>query len=171
MEMGAMNGRGNDPNAILNETRDIDRGIETIERNLEKLKKLQNSAIADPDTSQNTQTNRQIDALNAETMNLYRNFTERIQRIRSQPASNDARNKAQVERVRGKLQKLIGQYQEEDFQYRKKLEKQVERQLRIVNPNATDEEVKAAIEDPSNPVFQQAVSIPMHIHRALLIMI
>ena len=95
MEMGAMNGRGRDPNAILNETTDIDRGIDTIEQNLQRLRFLQQRAIDDPDASQNTQTNREIDALNSDTMTLYRNFTERIRKIKSQKESGQSGTQAQ----------------------------------------------------------------------------
>ena len=59
-----------DPNAILNECREIDRGIDSIERNLERLRFLQTRAIDDPDASQGTQTNRELDGLSTETMTL-----------------------------------------------------------------------------------------------------
>ena len=170
MEMGAVNGRGKDPNAILDETREIDRGIETIEANLKQLQDLQKRALDDPDASQNTQTNRQIDDLTATTMNLYRNFTERIQRIRSLPASSESRNKAQVEKVKNKLRRVIDDYRKQEFLYGKDMRKQQKRQMLIVNPNLTEEELDAAVEDPSrSQVFQQAVSIFWYTYGALLI--
>ena len=159
MEMGAVNGSGRDANAILNETTDIDRGIDTIEQNLQRLRFLQQRAIDDPDASQNTQTNRELDALNSETMTLYRAFGERIRKIKSQPASGDPRNKAQLGKVDRKLKAAIQEYQQVDRDFRRNLGAQLERQYRIVNPNATEQEVRTAVEDTSNnQIFEQAVS-------------
>lgn len=148
-----------DPNAILNECRDIDRGIDSIERNLERLRFLQTRAIDDPDASQGTQTNREIDALSSETMTLYRNFGARIKAIKQQRESGEPRNKPQVGKVDRKLKSAINDYQQVESDFRKKLSEQMARQYRIVKPEATDEEVRAAIEDTSNnQVFSQAVN-------------
>lgn len=148
-----------DPNAILNECRDIDRGIDSIEHNLERLRFLQTRAIDDPDASQGTQTNLEIDALSSETMTLYRNFGARIKAIKQQRESGEPRNKPQVGKVDRKLKNAINDYQQVESDFRKKLSEQMARQYRIVKPEATDEEVRAAIEDTSNnQVFSQAVN-------------
>ena len=167
MEMQPVNGQagaygqqgGRDPNAILNECRDIDRGIDAIERNLERLRFLQQRALDDPDASQNTQTNRELDALGSETMTLYRNFGARIKNIKSQRESGDARNAPQVGKVDRKLKAAINEYQRLESSFRQKLSAQMERQYRIVRPDASEQEVREAIEDTSNnQVFTQAVS-------------
>ncbi|KAI4160233.1 MAG: hypothetical protein L6R39_000228 [Caloplaca ligustica] len=158
--MTAMNGGagGRDPNAILNECREIDRGIDSIERNLERLRFLQQRAIDDTDASQNTQTNRELDALSSETMTLYRNFGHRLKTIKGMKESGDPRNSPQVGRVDRKLKNAINEYQQVDSEFRKKLSAQMERQYRIVRPDASDAEVREAIEDTSNnQVFSQAL--------------
>ncbi len=43
------NMNGNDPNRVLNETRDIDRAIDSLEQELERLKMLQNRHVDDTD--------------------------------------------------------------------------------------------------------------------------
>jgi syntaxin 1B/2/3 len=168
MEMGAMNGQGGgygqpasrDPDAILNECRDIDRGIETIERNLDQLRSLQRRAIDDPDASQNTQTNRELDALTSETMTLYRNFAKRLQMIKSQKASGEPRNAPTVGRIDRKLKNAINQYQQAESEFRRAVSAQMERQYRIVRPDASEQEVREAVEDTSNnQVFSQAVCL------------
>lgn len=159
--MRPLNGQApqRDPNAILNECREIDRGIDSIERNLERLRFLQTRAIDDPDASQGTQTNRELDGLSTETMTLYRNFGARIKAIKQQRESGEPRNKPQVGKVDRKLKNAINEYQQVESEFRKKLSEQMARQYRIVKPEATEEEVRAAIEDTSsNQVFSQAVS-------------
>lgn len=163
--MTAMNGGsgGRDPNAILNECRDIDKGIDSIERNLERLRFLQQRAIDDTDASQNTQTNRELDALSSETMTLYRNFGHRLKTIKGMKESGDPRNSPQVGRVDRKLKAAINEYQQVDRDFRQKLSAQMERQYRIVRPDASDAEVREAVEDTSNnQVFSQAVCSPQH---------
>lgn len=159
--MRPLNGQAaqRDPNAILNECREIDRGIDSIERNLERLRFLQTRAIDDPDASQGTQTNRELDNLSTETMTLYRNFGARIKAIKQQRESGEPRNKPQVGKVDRKLKNAINEYQQVESEFRKKLSEQMARQYRIVKPEASEEEVRAAIEDTSNnQVFSQAVS-------------
>lgn len=147
-----------DPNAILNECRDIDRGIDSIQRNLERLRFLQQRAIDDPDASQGTQTNRELDSLSSDTMTLYRSFAARIKTIKSQKESGEPRNAPQVGLVHRKLQSAINEYQNVEKDFRHKLSAQMERQYRIVRPDASDQEVQEAIQDTSNnQVFSQAV--------------
>lgn len=147
-----------DPNAILNECRDIDRGIDDIQRNLDRLRFLQQRAIDDPDASQGTATNRELDSLSSDTMTLYRNFTARIKGIKSRKESGEPRNAPQVGLIERKLKKAINEYQQVDSEFRHKLSAQMERQYRIVRPDASDQEVQEAIQDTSNQqVFSQAV--------------
>ena len=166
VEMSSMNGQGgaygtqasSDPNAILNECREIDKGIDAIQRNLERLRFLQQRAIDDPDASQGTATNRELDALSSDTMTLYRSFAARIKSIKSQKESGEPRNKPQVGLVDRKLKSAINEYQQVDRDFRHKLSAQMERQYRIVRPDASDQEVQEAIRDTSNQqVFSQAV--------------
>ena len=157
-----------DPNAILNECRDIDRGIDSIQRNLERLRFLQQRAIDDPDASQGTQTNRELDTLSSDTMTLYRSFAARIKTIKSQKESGDPRNAPQVGLVHRKLQSAINEYQNVEKDFRHKLSAQMERQYRIVRPDATDQEVQEAIQDTSNnQVFSQAVCCSVILNQAL----
>ena len=157
-----------DPNAILNECRSIDRGIDEIQKNLERLRFLQQRAIDDPDASQGTQTNRELDSLSSDTMTLYRSFAARIKTIKSQKESGDPRNKPQVGLVDRKLKNAINEYQNVEKDFRHKLSAQMERQYRIVRPDASDQEVQEAIQDTSNnQVFSQAVSCSVLLKSAL----
>lgn len=147
--------------AILNECREVDRGIDSIGRNLERLQLLQQQALDDPDASQNTRTNRELDALSTETMTLYRSFAGRVKKIKQTPGAGDEKNAAQVGRVDRKLKDAIQRYQTVDAEFRKKLQAQMARQYRIVRPDASEAEVREACEDVSSTqVFSQAVSLP-----------
>lgn len=146
------------PNAILNECRDIDRGIDTIERNLEQLRMLQQRTLDDADSSSSSSANQQLDSLSADTMSMYRSLTERVRTIKSNPDSRTPKNNPQVGRVDRRLKSAIQQYQQVESQFRKRTQDQMARQYRIVRPDASEQEVRQAVEDTSNTqVFQQAL--------------
>ncbi|KAL6863112.1 hypothetical protein ACO1O0_003356 [Amphichorda felina] len=155
---GASVGR-TDPNAILNECRDIDRGIEGILHNLDQLRALQQRTLDDADASSTSAANRQLDSLSAETMVDYRTLTERVRQVKSNPDSRTPKNNPQVSRVDRSLKDAIRKYQSYESQFRKRTQDQMARQYRIVRPDASEEEVRAAVEDTSSngQVFQQAL--------------
>jgi syntaxin 1B/2/3 len=155
---GGSFGRQQDPNAILNECREIDKGIDSIEKSLENLRLLQQRCLDDPDSSQHSATNRQLDALSSETMTMYRSFAARIKAIKQQPDSGSPKNAPQVGRVDRRLKAAMNQYQNVESDFRRKLQAQMARQYRIVRPEASDDEVREAVEDTSNQqVFSQAL--------------
>lgn len=155
---GQQFGREQDPNAILNECREIDKGIDDIERNLENIRMLQQRSLDDPDSSQQSSTNKQLDAIGSETMTMYRSFASRIKTLKQQPESGSPKNAPQLGKADRKLKAAINQYQNVESDYRKKLQAQMARQYRIVRPEASESEVREAVEDTSSQqVFSQAL--------------
>jgi syntaxin 1B/2/3 len=158
MANGSQAARQNDPNYILNECREIDRGIDNIKGSLSTLASLQQRSLDDPDSSVQSSTNRQLDAVSSETMTMYRSYAARIKALKQMPESSSAMNSQQVGRVDRKLKTAIQEYQSMDSAFRKKLQEQMARQYRIVRPEASEQEVRDAVEDTSNQqVFSQAL--------------
>ncbi|KAK2749008.1 snare domain containing protein [Colletotrichum kahawae] len=164
MESLAQNAGGfgqssSDPNAILNECRSIDQGIDQIEQNLNQLRMLQERTLTDADTSANSATARQLDALSSETMTQYRSLTDRVRQVKSTPEGQTPKNSPQVGRVDRRLKGAIQQYQQVESQFRKRTQDQMARQYRIVRPDADEREVREAVEDAGAgaQIFQQAV--------------
>lgn len=146
------------PNAILNECRDIDRGIDQIEQNLEQLRALQQRTLDDADSSSSSAANRQLDTMSSDTMAMYRGLTERVRTVKSNPDARTPKFSQQVSRVDRRLKSAIQQYQQVESQFRKRTQDQMARQYRIVRPDASEQEVRAAVEDTSNnQVFSQAL--------------
>ncbi|RCI12906.1 hypothetical protein L249_1340 [Ophiocordyceps polyrhachis-furcata BCC 54312] len=149
---------GGDPNQILNECRDIDRGIDQVEKNLGSLRMLQKRTLDDADSSSSSAANRQLDALSSETMSLYRSLTDRIRTVKSNPESRTPKNNPQVGRVDRRLKAAIQQYQQVESEFRKRTQEQMARQYRIVRPDASESEIRAAVEDTNGgQVFSQAL--------------
>lgn len=154
-QSGAAFGAGN-PTNVLNEIRDIGNGVNGIEQNLQQLRMLQDRALNETDS--NSGTSRQLDQLSADTMASYRELVQRVRELKSKP---DARSyQGQVDRIDRQLKSAIQQFQEVESSHRQKMQGQMERQYRIVRPDADQNEVRAAVEDMSTggqQVFQQAM--------------
>jgi syntaxin 1B/2/3 len=159
VEMSSFGRGGGDPNAILNECRDIDQGIDRIERNLDQIRMLQDRSLNDTDQSSGSATSRQLENLSSETMQLYRGLTDRVRTVKSNAESRQPKNAPQVGRVDRRLKQAIQSYQQVESAFRKKTQDQMARQYRIVRPDAPDSEVRAAVEDTANggQIFQQAL--------------
>ena len=148
-----------DPNAILNECRDIDRGVDSVESYINQMDTMYKRLLSDADPARENALRAQAEDLASETKNLYRNLIDRMKSIKQMPDSGAQRNQAQIGRVERKLKAAITSYQKVQTDFRKGLEQQMARQYRIVRPDATDAEVQEAVQDTSNQqIFSQAVS-------------
>jgi syntaxin 1B/2/3 len=159
MEMQSFQqGQASDPNAILNECRDVERGVQDIETgNLEQIKLLQQQVLQSTDTSSNSGPARQLDGLVAETMQQYRSLTDRVRRIKGKPEARSAKNGPHVDRVDRRLRAAMNQFQVLESQFRARMQEQMARQYRIVKPDASEDEVREAVEDTSGQVFSQVL--------------
>jgi syntaxin 1B/2/3 len=162
MEPLAPNGssfaRQGDPNAILNECQAISDGIAVIKEDLDALRRLQKRSLSDTDSSANSETNRNLDAMNSKIMSSYRGLAARIKDIKRQPDSGSPKNAPQVTRVDNSLKGAINEFQKIESQFQRDLKEQMARQYRVVRPNASEAEVQEAVEDTSNQqVFSQAL--------------
>ncbi|KAL7793240.1 t-SNARE [Trichoderma ceciliae] len=147
-----------DPNAIRNECRDISNSVRQVETSLEQIKVLQSRVLSDADSSSSSQSNRQLDTLTTETMATYRTLAERVRTVKSKPEGRSATNSGHVDRVDREVKAVITKYQTVESEFQAAVKQQMGRQYRIVRPDASDEEVQAAVDDTSNgQIFSQAL--------------
>ncbi len=149
---------GNDPNRILNECRAVDTAIDEIEADLQRLKGLQSRYLADTNTSAQSPLRVEVDRTGENIMTKYRGLVSRVKGIKQQPESGNPRNAPQVGKVDRRLKSAINQYQQVEREFRKSSQEQMSRQYRIVRPDASDAEVREAVEDPNNQqIFSSAL--------------
>jgi syntaxin 1B/2/3 len=153
---GQQGGGGADPNAILNECREVDRALDQLDGQLDNLDRTFKQVLARPDMPSAEITN-----LSSQIMTGYRALVSRVKNIKSKPESGNPRNAPQVGKVDRRLKATINRYQNLESDFRRDSQQAAERQYRIVSPDATDAEVQQAVEDPTAPIFQQAVSNPI----------
>ncbi|KAF1951673.1 t-SNARE [Byssothecium circinans] len=145
-------GGGADPNAILNECREVDRALDQLDSQLDNLERTFKQVLARPDMPSGEITN-----LSSQIMTGYRGLVTRVKNIKSKPESGNPRNAPQVGKVDRRLKATINRYQNLESDFRRDSQAAAERQYRIVRPDATEEEVREAVEDPEAPIFQQAL--------------
>jgi syntaxin 1B/2/3 len=150
-----------DPNAILNQCRDVDRGIDTVMSYIDQINSLYRRLLSDADPARENAIRSEAEELARETKNLYRNLIERMKSIKRSPDAGSLRNSPQIGKVERRLKAAIESYQRVQRDFQRGLEAQMARQYRIVRPDATDAEVQEAVQDSSNQqIFSQAVSEP-----------
>lgn len=143
--------RGGDD--VLNQCQAIDKAVDDLESQLVDLQGLHGRVLND------RASNTEVDRRNAEIMAAYRNLGDKLKKVKGNRESGSPRNAPQVGRVDRKLKKAINDYQRVESDFRKQMQEQQARQYRIVNPDASESEVREAIEEPNSQIFQQAVSI------------
>ncbi|KAF2131939.1 t-SNARE [Dothidotthia symphoricarpi CBS 119687] len=143
---------GADPNAILNQCRDVDRALDELDGQLDDLERVFRQVLARPDMPSG-----EITGLSSQIMTGYRALVTRVKNIKSKPESGSPRNAPQVGKVDRRLKTTINRYQTLEAEFRKDSQAAAERQYRIVRPDASEEEVREAVADPEAPIFQQAL--------------
>ena len=147
-----MGGSGTSGRSILEECRAIDQAIEDLESRLTTLQTLHRRVLNDQAPSS------QIDTENTDIMTAYRGLGARLKKIKSSPDSRSPMSAPQVGRVDRRLKNAISEYQRIEAEFRRQMQDQQARQYRIVRPDASEEEVRAAVEDGGGgQIFQQAL--------------
>jgi syntaxin 1B/2/3 len=147
-----------DPNQILNDCRDVDRGIDQIEQDLTGLQSIHYNILhSSGDPRDNRAGNARLEQANDSIIASYTALVQRMKKVKGLRGSAEPRNAPQVGRVDRRLKATINKYQTIERDFRRELQESIARQYRIVRPDATEEEVRQATEDPTQQVFTQAL--------------
>ncbi|KAK4460050.1 protein transport protein SSO2 [Cladorrhinum samala] len=155
VEMGPIGGgRGQ---SILQQCTEIANGVTAVERQVSQLSNLQRRLLDEADSSGESPTKSQVNAMTDDIMDQFRKLTMRVREVKSDPRAGDAVNRAQVGLIERRLKAANQGYQQSENEFRKRMQSQMERQFRIVRPDATEAEARAAVEGNNPQVFQQAL--------------
>jgi len=150
------NGSGSMP-AFYTEISSITETIDQYNANVQKISDIHSRSLgAIGDHSQQEQAAR-LDALIAENRTLSNSVKQRIAAL---AATAQGPQKDQTKVVSRKFMEAIQGYQVVEQEHRKRYREQVERQFKIVKPDATQEEINAILQDDQggSQVFAQALS-------------
>jgi len=107
-------------------------------------------------TSTDPQAAAYADQLNDQARSTREACKNQIKRL-FKLAKGDKAMKTQVEGVKTRFTTLLQEHQVVEKEFRKKVKDRVERQYKIVNPQATEEEVRQVTESDNPQVFSQAL--------------
>lgn len=152
-----------DMNAFFGEISQIQDMIRQIEDNVKRIADLHNRSLNSIDEVASQQAHANLGSISQETSRLTNTVKNRINLLESQTSkvSNGGDKnvrKTQVGSLKNQFKGVIQNYQEVEQVYRQKYRQKQERQFRIVKPDASAQEVKAALdEDNGGQIFSQAL--------------
>ncbi|KAI0928582.1 hypothetical protein AcW1_005786 [Taiwanofungus camphoratus] len=167
----AANGNGNgnantDPmSAFYAEVSSIQEGLAQFSANVARIGELHSRLLSSTDESTSHQTTALLEDLVGSTRVLSNSLKERIQALAQSPAPRpqDTRTRNnQTGLLRSKFVEILQNYQQVERDYRARYKQRVERQFKIVKPDATSEEVDAVVNDTQgggDQIFAQALSV------------
>jgi len=133
--------------------------IRTLTGNISEVGTIHQRVLSNPDQGSSAQ----LETIVASTQILNTKIKDQIKQLEVD-AARSGRNQtkdSQIRTLKSNFKSQLEEYQKEEMAYRQRYRDQIERQYRIVNPEATDAEVREAADaDWGNEgVFQTAVRL------------
>ncbi|EJD53089.1 syntaxin-like protein [Auricularia subglabra TFB-10046 SS5] len=143
--------------AFYDEISSIQETIRTFNANVLKISELHTRSLNSMDESAAKRVGGQLEELMEETSALSAELKQRIKALERQGGSGpDGQARAtQTAFVKSKFVESIQGYQQVEREYRSKYKQRIERQFKIVKPDATPEELQAVVESDDAQIFTQ----------------
>lgn len=138
---------------ILNECQEIDAGITKLQNMFSDIERKQKQSLSstEPLTSE-------VDALIATALDLNRTLKNRIRQVKTKPKHLESSNKPQVDRVERRLKAVMHEFNVIESAFIKEKGNEVVRHLRIIYPDASEEELRELARNRSNAqIFSSTV--------------
>ncbi|KAJ7288975.1 syntaxin [Mycena rebaudengoi] len=162
----ASNGRLSDMPAFLSEVTSIQNSIGTYNANVTRISSL-HSRLFNSLSEEAASLTVQRDTLTAETMALSSDLKERIKLLQVAVTSGRRQEKDMrqnsVTLVRSKFMEALQTYQLVEQEQREKSRQRIERQYRIVKPDATQEELAKVVSEGGDQIFMQTFANSGHL--------
>ncbi|KAH7923522.1 t-SNARE [Leucogyrophana mollusca] len=155
-----LTGDMSDMSAFYSEISSIQDSLKTFNANVARVDELHSRSLNNTDDAAAQRNASQLEELVEDTSALSATLKRRIKALERQGGSGrDGQiRKQQTALVKSKFVDAIQNYQTVEQQYRQKYKQRMERQFKIVKPDATPEEVRAAVNDDSGgQIFSQAL--------------
>ncbi|KAF8503834.1 t-SNARE [Gautieria morchelliformis] len=151
---------GDDMSSFYSEISSIQDSLRMFNDNVSRISDLHSRSLNNMDEASAQRNANQLDGLVEETSALSNELKVRIKNLQKKGGSGrDGQiRKQQTGLVKQKFVEAIQNYQQVEQQYRAKYKQRMERQFKIVKPDATPDEVKAVVnDDQGGQIFAQAL--------------
>ncbi|KAF8902030.1 t-SNARE [Gymnopilus junonius] len=156
---------GNDMSAFYSEISSVQDTLRTFNDNVSRISDLHSRSLNNMDDAAAQRNAAQLDELIEETSAMSVTLKRRIKALEAQggPGRDGQIKKQQAAFVKSKFVEAIQNYQSVEQQYRTKYKQRMERQFKIVKPDATPEEVRAVVNnEQGGQIFSQALMNSRH---------
>ncbi|KAF8969982.1 syntaxin [Flammula alnicola] len=153
-------GAGGDMAAFYSEISSIQDSMQAFNENIKRISDLHSRSLNNMDDVAAQRNAAQLDELVEDTSALSATLKRRVKALEAQGGSGrDGQiKKQQAAFVKSKFVEAIQNYQSVEQQYRTKYKQRMERQFKIVKPDATPEEIRAVVNDEQGgQIFSQAL--------------
>lgn len=156
-QVGTTGNNSNDFVQFMNNINEINENLNHYETIINNIDSLHKNLLTQVNEDREIEIRHQLDNLISQASNLQYQLKTDIKSAQ-QDGLHDANKQAQAENSRQRFLKLIQDYRIIDSNYKDENKEQAKRQYKIVQPEATDEEVEAAISDVGGQqIFSQAL--------------
>ncbi|KAJ3850952.1 syntaxin [Lentinula lateritia] len=155
-----LSGGTDDMSSFYAEISSLQDSIRTFNENVTRIGELHSRSLNNTDDVSAQRNAAQLDELVADTSALSATLKRRVKALeRTAGSGRDGQiRKQQTALVKSKFVEAIQNYQNVEQQYRTRYKQRMERQFKIVKPDASPEEVKAVVNDDSGgQIFSQAL--------------
>ncbi|KDR74012.1 hypothetical protein GALMADRAFT_250740 [Galerina marginata CBS 339.88] len=149
-----------DMTAFYSEISSVQDALRRFNDNVAEISSLHSRLLYNMDDAAAQQNSAQLNELVEETSGLSTSLKQRIKAMETQggPGRDGQIKRQQAAFIKSKFTEAIQNYQSVEQQYRTKYRERMERQFKIINPNATSDEVRAVLDDDQGgQLFSQAL--------------
>ncbi|KAG9103576.1 Plasma membrane t-SNARE, secretory vesicle fusion [Ceratobasidium sp. 370] len=154
-------GDGGDMSAFYTEISSIQDSIRSYNDTVQRIADLHNRSLTQTDEAAAQRNAQQLEQLVEDVNGISRQLQRRIKDLMSKslPGRDGQIRAQQTNLVNAKFVEAIQNYQVVERDYRAKSKQRVERQIKIAKPDATPEEIRAAVNDDAGngQIFSQAL--------------
>jgi len=151
---------GDDMSSFYAEISSIQDALKEYNANVSRISDLHSKSLNNTDDSATQRYARELEDLVQETSAMSNELKRRIKSLEAKRGSGrDGQiRQQQTGLVKKKFVDAIQSYQDMEYQFRTKYKQRLERQFKIVKPDATPEEVRAVVdENQGGQIFSQAL--------------
>lgn len=149
-----------DAGDFFTEVNEIDSDIEVMKRKTQNIRSVHQRSLQDIDAQAIEGTQEELRKLTEDASISNRALSTKI-RILKGKVRGDPGKQAQADRVEKNYKAALIEYQKVIVEFQERVRNQIKRQVKIVKPDATEEELEAAVQDGQGQIFSQAVSISL----------
>jgi len=146
-----------DAGDFFTEVNEIDSDIEIMKRKTQNIRSVHQRSLQDIDAQAIETTQEELRKLTEDASTSNRALSTKI-RILKGKVRGDPAKQAQADRVEKNYKASLIEYQKVVLDFQERVRSQIKRQVKIVKPDATEEELEAACQDGQGQIFSQAVS-------------